>query len=53
MILTGTPSGVGPVIAGDKVVCQLSRNPSSGGEELLSLEFEAVEREGGYRFQPE
>jgi len=53
VILTGTPSGVGPVIAGDKVICQLSRNPSAGGEELLLLEFEAVEREGGYRFQSE
>lgn len=53
VILTGTPSGVGPVVPGDKVACQLSRSASDGGEELISLEFEAVQREGGYRFQPE
>jgi acylpyruvate hydrolase len=50
VILTGTPSGVGPVVPGDKVECQLARN-SPSGEELLSLKFEATQREGGYRFQ--
>jgi acylpyruvate hydrolase len=48
VILTGTPSGVGPVVPGDKVECTLTE---AGGKELLSLDFEAVQREGGYRFQ--
>jgi len=49
LILTGTPSGVGPVEVGDKVECLLA-DPS--GKELASLDFTAVAREGGYRFNP-
>ncbi|KIM48605.1 hypothetical protein M413DRAFT_437808 [Hebeloma cylindrosporum] len=48
VILTGTPSGVGPVVAGDKVECKLAQ---PNGDELISLNFEAIQREGGYRFQ--
>jgi len=50
LILTGTPSGVGPVVPGDQVECLLA---DAKGEELIKLEFSAVQREGGYRFQPE
>ncbi|KAF9532766.1 mitochondrial protein [Crepidotus variabilis] len=50
VILTGTPSGVGPVSPGDKVECALL-NPK--GEQLLSLDFEAIQRDGGYKFQAE
>jgi len=48
LLLTGTPSGVGPVNPGDKVTAALSVPES--GEELSSLEFTAVQREGGYKF---
>jgi len=50
LILTGTPSGVGPVVPGDQVECLLT---DAQGEELIKLAFTAVQREGGYRFQPE
>lgn len=50
LILTGTPQGVGPVEPGDKVECLLSH---SSGEQLTSLDFDVVARNGGYQFQPE
>ena len=50
LILTGTPSGVGPVVPGDQVECLLN---DTKGEELIKLKFSAVQREGGYRFQAE
>ncbi|KAF9065474.1 hypothetical protein BDP27DRAFT_1393568 [Rhodocollybia butyracea] len=40
LVLTGTPSGVGPLVAGDQVECGLS-----------ALSFGVVDREGGYQFQ--
>ena len=49
MILTGTPSGVGPVKPGDKVGCRLEDNAT--GVELANIEFEAVERGGRYEFK--
>ena len=49
MILTGTPSGVGPVKPGDKVDCRLENNAT--GVELAKIEFEAVERTGKYEFK--
>lgn len=49
MILTGTPSGVGPVQPGDKVDCTLEDN--STGMELAKFEFEAVQRDGKYEFK--
>ncbi|KAF9561135.1 hypothetical protein CPC08DRAFT_689284 [Agrocybe pediades] len=48
LILTGTPSGIGPVEPGDKVSCVLTE---ADGKELLSLDFDAVQREGGYEFK--
>lgn len=49
LILTGTPSGVGPVVPGDKVECTLK---DSTGKQLASLDFAAVQREGGYHYKP-
>jgi len=49
IILTGTPSGVGPVSPGDNVVCELA-DPSTG-KVLDTLNFSAETREGGYQFQ--
>jgi acylpyruvate hydrolase len=48
LVLTGTPSGVGPVIAGDKVECALV---SADGQQLDSVDFDAVDRPNGYHFQ--
>ncbi|KAG6825705.1 hypothetical protein H0H92_002763 [Tricholoma furcatifolium] len=48
LILTGTPEGVGQVVAGDKVECLLA---DANGEKLASLDFTAATREGGYEFQ--
>ncbi|TFK68291.1 hypothetical protein BDN72DRAFT_870995 [Pluteus cervinus] len=47
LILTGTPSGVGPIVSGDKIECELA---NADGSSLAKLEFEAVSREGGYAF---
>jgi len=49
LVLTGTPSGVGPVNLGDNVECQLV--DLSSGKELSKLIFQAVERQGGYQFK--
>ncbi|KAH9917440.1 uncharacterized protein B0H18DRAFT_1087085 [Fomitopsis serialis] len=49
LVLTGTPSGVGPLVPGDHVACTLT---DSSGTQLAALEFRAVQREGGYSFQP-
>lgn len=49
VILTGTPSGVGPIQPGDKIECTLS-DPTTK-EELAKLEFSAVQRDGGYEFK--
>lgn len=48
LVLTGTPSGVGPVVPGDEVACILA---DASGKELSSLDFTAVAREGGYQFK--
>ncbi|KAJ7073870.1 hypothetical protein C8F01DRAFT_1205237 [Mycena amicta] len=48
LLLTGTPSGVGPVVPGDKVECTLVDGKS--GTQISALDFEAVAREGGYKF---
>ncbi|KAH8117022.1 hypothetical protein DFH11DRAFT_1145117 [Phellopilus nigrolimitatus] len=50
LVLTGTPSGVGPVAPGDDVTAELS---ASSGEVLSSIQFKAVQRETGYQFKPE
>ncbi|KAG2019826.1 fumarylacetoacetate hydrolase [Coprinopsis cinerea AmutBmut pab1-1] len=50
VLLTGTPSGVGPLVPGDQVECTLS---DASGEEIARLDFSAVAREGGYQFRPD
>ncbi|TDL24972.1 hypothetical protein BD410DRAFT_785724 [Rickenella mellea] len=50
LILTGTPSGVGPVSPGDEITAALI-SPESG-EVLADLQFQAVERQTGYAFKP-
>ncbi|KAI6008085.1 hypothetical protein EDC04DRAFT_2777552 [Pisolithus marmoratus] len=49
LVLTGTPSGVGPVAPGDKVECTLA---DSNGKILDAINFTAVARSGGYLFKP-
>lgn len=49
LILTGTPSGIGPVNPGDRVSCTLK--DIALGKILATLEFDAVERDGGYVFK--
>lgn len=51
LILTGTPSGVGPLSIGDQVTCSLSDGPTD--KELAKLEFGTVLRGGGYFYQPQ
>ncbi|TEB39542.1 mitochondrial protein [Coprinellus micaceus] len=48
LLLTGTPPGVGPLVAGDKVECSLEDRE---GKKLDELVFEAVQRRGGWKFQ--
>lgn len=48
LILTGTPSGVGPIKAGDEVECLLA---DASGKELAKLNFSTVDRTGGYHYQ--
>ena len=48
LLLTGTPPGVGPLVAGDKVECRLEDRE---GRKLDELVFEAVQRRGGWKFQ--
>ncbi|KXN91444.1 Acylpyruvase FAHD1, mitochondrial [Leucoagaricus sp. SymC.cos] len=50
LLLTGTPSGVGPVTPGDNVLCALK---DAQGKELMKLEFAAVQREKGYQLVPD
>ncbi|KAG2106759.1 uncharacterized protein F5147DRAFT_699904 [Suillus discolor] len=49
LILTGTPSGVGPVNPGDSIECVLA-DPT--GKVLAELNFTAESRSGGYQFTP-
>ncbi|KIM86234.1 hypothetical protein PILCRDRAFT_816165 [Piloderma croceum F 1598] len=48
LILTGTPSGIGPVVSGDEVDCALA---DSTGNILTTLAFTATDRKGGYSYQ--
>ncbi|KAG7448349.1 mitochondrial protein [Guyanagaster necrorhizus] len=50
LVLTGTPSGVGPVSPGDNVECLLA---DASGNSLSTLDFIAIARDGGYEFKPE
>ncbi|KAM0750502.1 hypothetical protein T439DRAFT_343212 [Meredithblackwellia eburnea MCA 4105] len=47
LLLTGTPSGVGPVKAGDKVTAGLRQ----GGKDISNIKHDVIPREGGYFFQ--
>jgi len=47
LLLTGTPAGVGPIVAGDEVTAGLV---SPAGLILAELKLGAVNREGGYAF---
>jgi acylpyruvate hydrolase len=50
LILTGTPSGVGPVKSSDKISVGLTY-PGLNGEAMETLEFDCVDRDGGYEFK--
>ena len=50
LILTGTPSGVGPVNPDDHVSCTLK--DIVWGKTLATRDFDTVQREGGYLFRP-
>ncbi|CED83687.1 mitochondrial protein [Phaffia rhodozyma] len=47
LILTGTPSGVGPIKASDKISCVMK---DSAGKEIAQLEVNVKDRDGGYAF---
>ncbi|EIM21029.1 hypothetical protein E3Q22_00930 [Wallemia mellicola] len=49
VLLTGTPSGVGPLSPGQTVTAGLTQ----GKEELDRLELKVVQRQGGYVYQEE
>jgi len=50
LLLTGTPSGVGPLVPGDVITAGLES--PNGGKSLAELTVSAVQREGGYNFVP-
>ncbi|KAI0005942.1 hypothetical protein BJV74DRAFT_745149, partial [Russula compacta] len=50
LVLTGTPAGVGPVVAGDKVECALIDVTTN--EELERITFDARDRVAGYLYAP-
>ncbi|KAG9051567.1 hypothetical protein FS837_004077 [Tulasnella sp. UAMH 9824] len=47
LLLTGTPAGVGPIAAGDKITAGLA---VADGSQLAEVEFDVVDRTGGYSF---
>lgn len=47
LILTGTPKGVGPIVAGDKIEATLS----VGGEVIEKIEIEAETKPGYYEYK--
>jgi acylpyruvate hydrolase len=50
LVLTGTPAGVGPVIAGDNVECALVDGTTN--EELQRIIFGVSDRVAGYLYVP-
>lgn len=50
LILTGTPAGVGPIAAGDKIECALV-DPAIN-EVLERVDFGVRDRVGGYLYVP-
>jgi len=49
LLLTGTPSGVGPIHGGDKITAGLAL-PQAPSEAVTTVEFDVIDRAGGYRF---
>jgi acylpyruvate hydrolase len=47
VLLTGTPSGVGPIRPGDVVTAGMK--PANADKDLVSLKFNVVERKGNYQ----
>lgn len=47
VLLTGTPSGVGPIRPGDVVTAGMK--PANADKDLVSLKFDVVERKGNYQ----
>jgi len=47
IVLTGTPAGVGPLVPGDVIECELFQN----GEKLTEMKFDCVEKPGPYEFK--
>jgi acylpyruvate hydrolase len=50
LLLTGTPSGVGPISADDEIECTLT-DPQSGNK-IAAIQFTVIDRKGGYHFKP-
>jgi acylpyruvate hydrolase len=50
LVLTGTPAGVGPVVAGDKIECALV--DAATNEELEQIAFGVADRPTGYFYEP-
>ncbi|KAI0273535.1 hypothetical protein BC834DRAFT_213104 [Gloeopeniophorella convolvens] len=50
LVLTGTPAGVGPIAAGDKVECALV-DPTTNAV-LEKISFGVADRDGGYLYEP-
>lgn len=46
LLLTGTPAGVGPVVAGDIITAGVSQD----GVDLATIVHSVVDRDGGYEF---
>jgi len=51
LLLTGTPSGVGPIYGGDKITAGLAL-PQAPSNPVTTLEFDVIDRAGGYQFSP-
>ncbi|GAB5591542.1 hypothetical protein Unana1_06442 [Umbelopsis nana] len=47
VLLTGTPSGVGPIHPGDVVTAGMK--PANADKDLVSLKFDVIERKGNYK----
>ncbi len=50
LILTGTPAGVGPIVAGDKIECALV--DAATNEVLERIDYGVRDRVGGYLYVP-
>jgi len=50
LILTGTPAGVGPIAAGNKIECALV--DAATNEELERINFGVKDRVAGYLYLP-